>query len=242
MRLVRAHLGAQLREYARHPAFVVPTLAFPSMFFLFFVTPRADAREADVLMATYAAFAVLAIAFFQFGVGVAAERTSPWETYLRTLPVGATTRFAARSAAALVFATIAAAVLIGVALATTPADLSAERWLRLALTLAGGAVPFALLGIAIGYWTPPRAALPIANVLYLGLAFIGGLWTAPDELPRSVDRLSQLTPTRHWAETLVAAVEGRGPGLHAVWLAAFGVISGALAVLGYRRDEGEHFR
>ena len=33
-------------------------------------------------------FAVIGVAFFQFGVGIAVDRASPWEAYLRTLPVG----------------------------------------------------------------------------------------------------------------------------------------------------------
>ena len=32
-------------------------------------------------MASFAAYAVLGIAFFQFGVGIAAEREEPWESY-----------------------------------------------------------------------------------------------------------------------------------------------------------------
>ena len=87
MRLVLLHARATTLELLRYPAFLVPTLAFPAVFFLFFVAPRTQAA-ASVEMATFAGFAVIGVAFFQFGVGIAVERASPWETYLRTLPVG----------------------------------------------------------------------------------------------------------------------------------------------------------
>src|SRR5262249_30766995 len=173
MTLVLAHARAMTLELARHPAYLVPTLAFPAVFFLFFAAPGTNA-DADVRMATFAGFAALGVAFFQFGVGIAAERASPWEVYLRTLPVGAGTRLAARVLSAAVFAAAAAAVVIAVAVALTPVGLTPRGWVELAAALVAGTAPFALLGVAIGYWAPPRAALPLANLLYLGLAYAGG--------------------------------------------------------------------
>jgi ABC-2 type transport system permease protein len=224
MTLVAAYTRAQLLELARYPTFLVPTLAFPSMFFLFFVVPRANAGEAQLLMASYAAFAVLAIAFFQFGVGVAIERASPWEVFLRTLPARALVRFTARVLSALVFAAAAATVVIAVALVSTDAALAATQWPAFLITLMLGSVPFALLGIAIGYWTTPRGALPIANILYLALSYLGGFWTTGEHLPSIVNALSPALPTRQW-----------------VWLIVYACAFALLAGWGYRRDEGERF-
>ena len=52
-----------------------------------------------------------------------------------------------------------------------PVALSAAAWLRLCLVLMAGSVPLSLLGVAIGYWVSSRAALPVANIAYLGLAY-----------------------------------------------------------------------
>lgn len=242
MRLVLVHTHAQLRELWRYPAFAVPTLLLPALFFLIFVVPRLEAARANAFMAFYAAFAVLGIAFFQFGVGIANERASPWELFLRVLPVSVAARFAARIVAALAFASAAAALVVVVALLTTPAALSAGRWAALAAVLASGAVPCALLGIAIGYWAPPRAALPLANLLYLLLAYAGGLWTGFAALPGAVEHVSPFLPTRQWAEALEAAVDGRAwPPAAAAALAVYTLGFGMLALAGYRRDEGERF-
>lgn len=241
MTLLAVYTRAQLLELMRYPTFLVPTLLFPSMFFLFFVVPRASPAEADLFMASYAAFAVLAIAFFQFGVGVAIERVSPWEVFLRTLPARPLVRFAARVVSALVFAAAAATVVISVALLSTDASLPAERWPAFVASLLFGAVPFALLGIAIGYWTTPRGALPIANLLYLALSYLGGFWTTGEHLPRFVDAFSRTLPTRQWAEVLWATVEGRFALWPWLWLLLYAAGFAALALWGYRRDEGERF-
>ena len=242
MTLVLAHARAMTVELLRHPAYLVPTLAFPAVFFLFFAAPGRH-TDADVRMATFAGFAALGVAFFQFGVGIAAERASPWEAYLRTLPVGTGRRLAARVLSAAVFAAASAAVVIAVAVALTPVGLAPIEWIELAAALVAGTAPFALLGVAIGYWAPPRAALPVANLLYLGLAYAGGLWFRPQRLPNAAQQISAVLPTRALADVLAAAAVGAAPPWRP-WIALVGFAAAfaALAAWGYRRDSGRRYR
>ena len=241
MRLALGHAQAMTLELLRFPAYVVPTLLLPTVFFLLFLSPGPRVAE-TARMATFAGFAVIGVAFFQFGVGIAADRISPWESYLRTLPVGAGVRLAGRLLSAAVFALAAATLLVATAVAVGGASLTLWRWAGLALALLVGTVPFAFLGIALGYWAPARAALPLANLLYLLLAYAGGLWTRPVDLPESVREVSRFLPTRALSDGLVAAVVGRGIDWSA-WasLTGFALVFGAVAVAGYRRDEGRRF-
>jgi ABC-2 type transport system permease protein len=241
VKLVFLHTRAITLELLRYPAFSVPTLAFPALFFLLFVSSRGD-PNATLLVASFAGFAFLAVAFFQFGVGIAAERETPWERFLRTLPARASIRFVARLLSGTMFGLVAAGLVAVTGVATTDANLPPLRWVGLALTLALGAVPFALLGIALGYWASPRGALPLANILYLVLAFAGGLWTTPAHLPSAVASVSPLVPTRQFGNVLWGAAGGH------LWrprdwlvLLAWGAGFAAFAAWGYRRDEGRRY-
>jgi len=242
MSLALAHARAQTVALLRYPSFSVPTLALPAVFFAFFGLPRAR-HHASVLLASYCAYAVLSVAFFQFGVGIAQERTRPWELYLRTLPVGVGIRLCARALSASLFAAASLVVVLAVVVPTTDVSLSPREWLSLAAALVAGGATFIGFGIALGYWVPARGALPVANILYLSLAYVGGLWTGPVGVPRAVARISVALPTRLWGNLLWAAATG------APWRATDGLVLGAyalafalLAVWGYRRDEGQRFR
>jgi len=243
VRLALLHAKFDTLELARFPAFAVPTLLFPALTFVFFVVPNVDTENANLLMASYMAFGFLAVAFFEFGVGIAADRMSPWDRYLRTLPVTVRGRFAGRILTALLFATAPALIVLSLGLALTPVSLTATQWGALALALYAGSIPFGLLGIAIGYLISPTGALPVANLLFFALAYLGGLFTGPGGLPDAVTRFSIVLPTRQWSSVLDAAV-ANGSVEAGLWLGLAGwtIASGLFAAWAYRRDEGLRYR
>lgn len=130
-----------------------------------------------------------------------------------------------------------------VAEAATPVSLSPTRWLGFAVTLVAGSVPFALLGVAIGYAVEPRAAVPIANLVYLGLSYGGGLFQDASSLPGVLRPISNVFPTRLWADLLRASGAGDAlPWENALGLAGYGVAFFFLAYWGFQRDEGKIYR
>ncbi len=240
MRLVRAHVSVLLRDIMRTPAFVVPAVVFPAMFYTIFGVPyaRSSADAANQTLASFVGFAVVGVALFQFGVGIAAERGRPWERYLRTLPVSVEVRFIARVIVAIVIAALASLFVAVIGRLLTPVSFDAMQWTMLAIYAMAGAVPFVMLGIAIAYLVPPRGALPVTNILYLLCSFAGGFWIPPAELPAIAASISPYLPTRQYGE-LLWSVGGAGHNAsHAVLaLASFALSFSIVAVIGYRRDE-----
>jgi ABC-2 type transport system permease protein len=244
MKLLWAHVKVDLLSLQRRPMSVFAGLILPGLVFLFMGIPQArDQTVANLIMTAMTVFAVLGITFFQFGVAIAAARSSPWELTLRTLPLAPAVRFAARVLVALVVALAAVCLMVSLALLLTPAGLAFAGWLRWGLALLLGSMPLALLGIALGYWARPTAAAPIANLLYLVLAYAGGLWTPPSHLPHLVAQVSPYLPTRRYAEVVWAPVLGQAWRVEDwLWLLGYTAAFGFLAIWGYRRDEGERFR
>jgi ABC-2 type transport system permease protein len=228
-----------LLDLQRTPAYVVPTVCFPALFFTIFAMQfaRQSAAIADLELLSYVAFAIVGVTLFQFGVGIANERGRPWERYLRTLSAPPWVRFVARIACAMVFGLAAAAFVCIVAKLTTPVNLNAVQWMQLAAYALVGGVPFVLIGITIGYWFSARAALPIANIFYLLLSFAGGLWLPPSMLPSFAAAVSPYLPTREFGELLWSIYRPGHPFTALVDLAIYAAIFGLLGSIGYRRDE-----
>ena len=244
MTLVAEHFRAQMLVLLRTPAYSALTVFTPSIIFIFVGLSVIDSRQtANILLASYSIFAALGVSFFQFGVGLANERESPWEQFAHVLPVSPATRFTARVLAAVVFAATAIAILIGVAQFSTEAAMPPGAWCRMLMSVFLGAIPMSLLGIAIGYWLAPKVALPAANILHLALAFAGGLFIPPQGMPGLLDRISHALPTRHIGELTWAAVLGHPwPFESWLWLIGYTIVFGVLANVGYRRDEGIRYR
>jgi ABC-2 type transport system permease protein len=243
MSIALAHFKDQTLQHLRAPGYLVPTLAMPALFYFLFEGQDASTELVTVLMASYAMWAILGVAFFQFGVGIAAERTTAWERFLRTLPLSAGQRLAGRVLSAAVFAAVAAAIVIVEAHLINPVSVAADRWLPWIGALLAGGVVVALAGIAIGYWASPRAATPLATLAWLLLAYLGGLWATPAELPSWAETASPYLPTRLWGEVTWAAMQGQATSLWD-WLGllAYAVGFAVVALRGYRRDEGASYR
>ena len=220
----------------------MPTLLFPTMLYLFFGARVAAPDAAGFALASWSVYAVLGVAFYQFGVGVAQDRESPWDAYLRILPAGSLPPLAAQIVVATLFAIAAVLILWAVAGQVAGIDLDLRARVRLGLVLAAGAAPFALFGIALGYLVSAKAAVPVANMLFLPLAFAGGLWLPPSQLPGIAAEVSPWLPTRHFGELAWAAVAGyAAPVASCLWLAGYTAAFAALAVWARRRDQGRRY-
>jgi ABC-2 type transport system permease protein len=243
MRITLAHFKEQTLRHLRAPGYLLPTLAMPGLFYFLFEGEDTEVGLVTFLMASYAMWAILGVAFFQFGAGIAEERATAWERFLRTLPLSAGQRLAGRMLSAALFAAAAAAVVIVEAHLINPVRVPADRWLPWLAALGAGGVVVALAGIAIGYWASPRAATPMATLAWLLGAYLGGLWATPAELPGWAAEISAYLPTRLWGEVTWAAVQGRATS---PWdwlgLLAYGLGFAVLALWGYRRDEGTSYR
>lgn len=247
MSLVLLHTRYVALETLRVPIAIVGTVMFPVLSFLFFVVPF-DAVAGDPVAATAAVsqlslFAVFSVCLFQFGVGVADDRSTPWDPYVRTLPVGAGPRITARLLNGVLFALLGLVpLLLTAALLTEARVTAAQAGLGLA-ALAVAGVPLLLMGVAVGYSLPVKAALPVAQVLLFPLAFGGGLFIPPEGFPGWLDTVSQALPTRAGRDLVVAATTGADlPASALPVLAVWAVVTGAVAVWAYRRDEGRRFR
>jgi ABC-2 type transport system permease protein len=230
------------------PAYSLPAIGFPPLFYAFFGLSFGAGKVTDAttmatyLIATYGAFGVIGAALFGFGVGVAIERGQGWMLLKRATPMPVAAYFAAKMATAVVFGAIIVAILGTMGAAFGGVDLAPGAWLALAAILIAGAVPFSAMGLLLGYLAGPNSAPAIVNLIYLPLAFASGLWIPIRFLPGFFQTLAPWLPPYHYSQLalrVVGADAGGAPATHVAALALFTVACLAGAAALYRRDEGK---
>jgi ABC-2 type transport system permease protein len=240
---------SELWKTLRMPAYVVPLFAFPAFFYLLFgvamrTGPVSGWNPAEYLLATYAAFGVMNAALFGFGVGVASERGQGWLLLKRATPMPALALFAGKLVMSLLFSAGVVAFLCGLGLTLGHVRLPAATLVELAAVLVGGALPFAALGLALGYWAGPNSAPMLCNLVSLPSAFASGLWIPYPFLSRFIQHAAHGLPAYHYAQ-LALKVLGAGNREPAAWsllyLVLFTAVMLLLARLGYLRDEGKTY-
>ncbi len=208
IRFLSAESALTLKVLFRQPAFWVPTVLFPAMLYAFFGANSGGGQWAANAMGSFVVYAVLGVGFFQFGVSIAQDRESPFATWQSSLPGHSAIPWIARVLTSLVFVAIAASLVIVMALVMTDVALTATAWANLGAVCLLSAVTATLMGIALGSVASARAAVPLANLIYLPLAYLGGLWVPPIAMPTAIEAISRWTPTRAMGELSWAAVSG----------------------------------
>lgn len=230
----------------RMPAYAIPAITFPVMFYLLFGVLFGGQRSAGAttvatyMLATYGAFGVIGSALFGFGVGVAVERGQGWLTLKRATPMPPLAYFVAKLAMSSLFAMIIVCLLSLVGVTLGGVSLSAATWGRLVITLILGAAPFAAIGLALGYISGPNSAAAIVNLVYLPLSFASGLWIPIEAMPPFIKNMALTLPPYHLGQLALSAVgAGRGAAAwsHVIALVGFALIGLGCAWIAYRRDE-----
>jgi ABC-2 type transport system permease protein len=232
----------ELLRVLRTPAFAIPSLVFPVVFYVLFalVLPGqwGGLQKATYLLATYGVFGVIGPALFGFGVGLAIEREKGWLELKRVSPMPTFVYFTAKIAMSLAFGVAIVCLLTIAAVGFGGVRIDPLVWLRLLATLLLGTLPFCALGLWIGTLVKGQAAVAVVNLIYLPMAVLSGLWMPLFAFPVLLQKLAVVWPSWHLAQMalgVVGQVQGVHYGLHALVLLATTAIFLTLAALRLRK-------
>lgn len=202
----------------REPAFGVPVIAFPAMFYLLFgvALNKGSASAAQYLLATYGVFGVVGAAMFGFGVTIATDREHGYLRFKRALPVPVGAMLLAKMVMAMLFAAIISLLLATLAATMAGVALAPWQWAMLLVVNVLGVLPFAAIGLYVGTLVGGNAAPALLNVLYLPMAFLSGLWLPLSMLPDVFAKIGPVWPAYHLGQ-LALKVVGHDDG-GAAWL------------------------
>jgi ABC-2 type transport system permease protein len=155
------------------------------------------------------------------------ERASGWARQLRITPIPAWSYVATKVIASMLVVLPVIILVEAVGAGFGDVRLSAGTWIGLTVLLWVTSLPFAVLGVFIGFLVTPEAAFPVVTGLMFVLGYFGGLFNPVDEMPGSLQFIAHLMPNYHQVVLALAFLDSRTLAL-TDWL----ILAGYVAVLG----------
>lgn len=243
-----AFVSLEVRRALRNRRYVMLAIAIPVVFYLLYTgvlsgaAADADTQVDGLAWRTYFMISMAAYAAIGAALGgaivIAGERRSGWTRQLRVTPLPAVAYIAGKLLVSYIVTVpaIAAVLLAGVAIDHVTMPLT--DWLLLLTVLAIGALPFAALGLLIGYLFDDNSAQGATMISLFGLAILGGLWAPISSFPDDLATIGRMLPSFRLADLGRDAANGLLPdGIDIAILAFYALVIGALAVWRYQASE-----
>ncbi len=203
--LIATHI--EMIKAFRTPSFSLPTIILPVSFYLIFGLLMKLGTGAAYLLGTYIVFAAMAPGLFGVGISLVRERSTGWLDLLKASPANTVVLLVARVCMALLFAVISSLLIILLAGIFGNVHLPLSRWFALIPVTAFAALPFATLGLVIGMYSGKGGSSALANLFFLPMAVLSGLWFPLQVFPEYLQSFALFLPTYHVAQISLFTVE-----------------------------------
>ena len=243
-----AFVTIEIRRALRNRRYVMLAIAFPVVFYLLYTgvlsgaAAPADAPVGGTTWGTYFMVSMATYGAIGAALGgailIAQERSSGWTRQLRVTPLPASAYLGGKLLVSYIVTVPAIAAVMVAGLVINHVELSATAWLQMLVSLAIGALPFAALGMLIGYLFDANSAQGAMMISFFSLAILGGLWAPLSSFPDTLATIGRMLPSFRLADLGRDAATGAAPDLTDIAvLVVYAVVIGGLAAWRYRASE-----
>jgi len=239
---MKGYVRLELRRMWRSPSFLLYTVFLPLAFYLLFTNVTSLSQQDRRLASLYVMISIGAYsaigAGLNYGATLINDRSTGWLRQLRLTPI---------RPAAVVSGKVATGTLLGLppivvlclsAAVINQVRLGPAQWLAVVVLLWVGSIPFAVLGIGLGYACRSETAQAVNFLIYFGMAAMGGLWFPLSILPAWLQAVGRLTPAHAYADLSrrVASMHDSTIPTDLATLGAWFLVFGLFAAHAYRRS------
>jgi ABC-2 type transport system permease protein len=237
----RFELGRLVRSWK----FLTITVGFPVLFYLLFLGDRhageivyGDVPWREYLMVSMCSFGALIAALNAGGSRVAMERAGGWARQLRVTPMPAWSYVAVKITASMLVVLPVILLVELVAETYGGVSLPVGTWLGLSALLWLTAMPFAALGVLVGFAVGTEAVFPVVTGLMFVLGYFGGLFTPVSRMPGALQAAARILPNFHHLSLGLEVLDGHAlSASHWLVLAGYTLGFGALIIWRHRVEE-----
>jgi ABC-2 type transport system permease protein len=245
MRSLAAFTRFELVRLLRSWKFLAITVGFPVIFYMLFLGQHSSRSIVDgtvswpiYLMVTMCSFGTLVAALNAGGSRLAGERATGWARQLRVTPMPARTYVATKVAASMLVILPVLILVELLGLTFGQVHLGLGQWVALTLVMWVSALPFAMLGVFVGFMVTAETAYPVVTALMFLLGYFGGLFNPVSDMPAALQDVARVLPTYRQAALSLNLLSGQMLGMISVLvLAAYGIVFCSALVWKHRVEE-----
>lgn len=195
----------------RQVLYFLLSVGMPTAFYLIFSglmsadgAPKTYVRD---YMLSMTAFSMMSTALFSLPVSLNTDKITNWQKVLRHSPVSVVEYYISKFLSLVIDYLVSIVVVFAVGHLVRHVDMSLLDWGISALLLIVGSMAFVAIGIALTLLPSMQLTSVISNILYFGLAILGGLWMPITLFPDWVQAISKWMPTYQVMQLLTSYLE-----------------------------------
>lgn len=239
MRAILATMLLDLSRIVRHVRYIVVAVALPVGFYILYSEMYGGQQSFEgttwglYYLISMITFSALATNLNLTGTQIALDRSVGWTRFLRLTPLKPWQYVFSKLAASMLasFVVMVLVVLTSAFITRVPFGGSAEVLACLYVWL--GSTCFAAIGLTLAYVMDAQSITYGTVILYLGMSFLGGLWTPLKFLPSAIQSIAHVLPTYQVAQIAWTTLAHHTPQTSNVlvvllYVVAFGALGGYL--------------
>ena len=235
-RIFQQQFWFEILQLLRTPVFLIATLAMVG-FVPLLKLQELKGQKATETVVSLCGIILFTIVIDRLGKRIAVERSEKWLKLLRATSLPPTVYMAAKIATSLLICTVSLLLIFGLGSWQLEMRIDLTQGLVLISSLILGIIPFAILGLALGYLLDPKSADSTLSLSLIVIPVACG--SIPLPVPQIVQDLIAFSPFYHYRQLVLSAVNFNHDNqlfLHLLWLLwAWGAF-GLLAAWSYQRD------
>ncbi|HEV3712507.1 TPA: ABC transporter permease [Streptococcus pneumoniae] len=212
------------------------SVGMPTAFYLFFSgiyqdTPGEPANFMRDYLISMTAFSMMSTTILSFPAVLHTDKMNNWQKTLRHSPVNMVEYYLSKITSMLVDYLVSILVVFTVGHFVRGVDMPLVKWIGAAILLIVGSIAFVALGLTLTLLPTSQLMSVVGNLLYLGLAVLGGLWMPISLFPDWMQAVGKCLPTYQLMELLKTFLNEGGINLSAtVYLLVFSAVLFGLTI------------
>lgn len=228
-------IKTEIIQLLRTPSYLVGVILLSS---LACILPIDDSSNTVKLLVPFGELILLLLSIDQLSKRISIERVEGWLKLLKVTPLSTNFYLLAKLVMVMLVLVTSLITVLCVGIFKFHINQSIEEWAAIGIGLLLGIIPFAIIGITLGYIIPPKTINVFTGLLICAAIGLSGSFS--ELMPDYINNLTTLLPFFHYTKIVEFATDFNSNVdhliLHIAWLLFYCILGGLIAKQAYERD------